>query len=105
MLVDDTSWIEIGSAGGAALGALTVDPGALASGAGTLNLAGPVIDRGFIEAQGGTLLLGMTTGAGTLGIGTEATPGLDRGRHLPDRLHGRGGQPFSSLDRPICKPA
>lgn len=70
------SSIEIGTAGGAAAGVLTVDAGALVSGSGTLNLAAAIIDNGGIQAQGGTLLLGTVSGTGTLGIGTEATLAL-----------------------------
>ncbi len=74
--VDSTAWLEVGTAGGAATGALTVDAGSLVSGNGTLNAYGPVVDNGTILAQGGTLLVGGVSGGGSLAIGTEATLAL-----------------------------
>ncbi len=71
--IDATSSMEVGTLGGAAAGALTIDPGCLVSGAGTLNAAGAIIDNGTLSAQGGTLTIGTLSGAGTLDIGTEAT--------------------------------
>ena len=88
--VDGTAWIEVGSAGNAAIGALTVDAGALASGNGALNTSGPVIDNGAIQAQGGTLTVGGVTGAGTLGIGTEATLALSGADSCPIAFLGGG---------------
>jgi hypothetical protein len=67
-----TGRFEIGTTGGAAVGAVHVDAGATVSGAGTL--ASPVVDAGHIEATGGTLAItGALSGSGTLGIGAGAT--------------------------------
>ncbi len=70
---DATGSVEVGTLGGAAAGAVTIDPGCSVSGAGTLNAAGSVVDNGTLVAQGGTLTVGAFSGAGTLDIGTEAT--------------------------------
>ncbi len=88
--VDSTATLEVGLAGGAAVGALSVDAGALASGNGALNTAGPVIDNGAIDAQGGTLFVGSVSGAGTLGIGTEATLALSGTDSCPVAFLGGG---------------
>ncbi len=73
--LDGVSSIEVGTLGGAALGAITVDFGALASGSGALS-PGSVVDNGTILAQGGTLAVGPVSGAGVLQIGTGATLAL-----------------------------
>ncbi len=71
--VDVTSSVEVGTLGGAAAGCVTIDTGNLASGSGTIGAAGSITDNGLILAQGGTLALGVVSGAGTLEIGTGAT--------------------------------
>ena len=73
---DATSSVEVGTLGGAALGAVTIDPGAVASGAGSIGLYGLVVDDGAVTAAGGTLWLGTVVGSGALSIGTEATLAL-----------------------------
>jgi hypothetical protein len=65
---DPTGSLEIGTLGGAAAGAVTVDKGALLTGSGSVNPLGPVIDNGSIVATGGTLTMGTVTGTGTLQI-------------------------------------
>jgi len=65
---DPTSSVEIGKLGGAAKGAVTVDPGALLTGNGSVNPLGPVILNGTIVATGGDLTMGTVTGTGTLQI-------------------------------------
>ena len=73
MTVDATSVLEVGSLGGAAIGAVTVDSGFAIAGYGGVNTGGSVIDNGTITAQGGTLAVGACSGTGILSIGTEAT--------------------------------
>jgi hypothetical protein len=70
---DLLSSVEIGAAGHAALGAVTIDAGFAISGYGGINTGGAVIDNGTVTAQGGTLVVGACSGTGTLCIGTEAT--------------------------------
>jgi hypothetical protein len=73
---DIASSIEIGALGGAASGALTIDPGASVTGFGSLDVAGDIIDNGLIDAEGGELQLGTVSGGGSLTIGTEAVLAL-----------------------------
>ena len=101
--VDSTAWLEIGTAGGAAAGALTVDAGALASGNGTLNAAGPIIDNGAIQAQGGALIVGSVSGTGTLGIETEATLALAGTDTCPIAFMG-GGATLLLAGSPVLPP-
>ena len=70
---DAESSIEVGTQGGAAIGALTVDAGFAVSGFGAVDTGGVVIDNGSITAQGGTLAVGACSGTGALSIGVEAT--------------------------------
>ncbi len=63
--------IEIGTAGGAAEGVVTVDKGALLSGAGTIKSS--VVDRGGIEASGGRLTVtGGLIGTGAVSISSHS---------------------------------
>ncbi len=87
---DVTSSVEVGTLGGAASGALTIDAGAQASGNGSLNLAGPVIDNGVVSAQAGTLWLGAVSGSGSLAIGTAATLALAGADSCPVAFTGSG---------------
>ncbi len=66
---DPTSSVEIGTLGGAALGAVTIDHGATLSGNGEVNPLGKIMDNGRIIATGGVLALGTVTGTGVLAIG------------------------------------
>jgi hypothetical protein len=62
-----TGTIEVGAAGGAAKGAVTVDAGALLHGAGTIKTA--FVDTGTLDAAGGTLKLASSiTGTGSVSI-------------------------------------
>ena len=70
--VDPTSAIEIGIAGGAIPGALTVDTGQTLTGQGSANGYGAVVNNGTIAASGGTLLLGAVSGTGELDVGANA---------------------------------
>lgn len=70
---DLLSSVEIGTLGGAALGAVTIDAGFAVTGYGAVNTGGSVIDDGTLTAQGGTLAVGACSGTGMLDIGTEAT--------------------------------
>jgi hypothetical protein len=71
--VDATSTLEVGTLFGAAAGVMTIDLGAQVSGAGSLDVAGSIVENGRVSAIGGTLVVGAFSGAGTLDIGTEAT--------------------------------
>jgi hypothetical protein len=73
---DPSSVIEIGQAGNAVAGAVTIDPGISVSGFGTIALGGNLVENGTLRALGGTLTVGNTSGSGTLVIGTEATLAL-----------------------------
>jgi len=88
--VDAGSSIEVGTLGGAAAGALTIDPGSTASGQGNLDSAGTIIDNGLVEALGGTLEVGAISGAGTLAIGTEAALALATATAMPIMFAGGG---------------
>jgi hypothetical protein len=72
LVTDATATIEIGTLGGAAAGAVTIDPGIAVGGNGALNIDGAVIDNGTVTALGGTLAVGNVTGSGTLAIGVES---------------------------------
>jgi hypothetical protein len=72
LTVDATSVLEIGVAGGAQAGEVTVDPGAVVAGAGAVNPLGAVADQGTITASAGTLILGSVSGSGLLEVGVNA---------------------------------
>ena len=75
--VDGSSVLEVGAAGGAGAGTLTVDAGAEAGGAGTISASGGIVDNGTLDARGGVLtLLGPVSGTGVLRIGAGATLAL-----------------------------
>ncbi|MEJ0045053.1 MAG: hypothetical protein WDN04_02050 [Rhodospirillales bacterium] len=88
---DGSSVIEIGTLGGAAAGAVTIDPGITVAGCGSLNQGGVVIDNGTLTAQGVTLLVGAVSGTGVLTIGAEATLWLGAGEACPIQFVGGGG--------------
>ncbi len=88
--VDVSSSVEVGTLGGAALGTVTIDAGALASGSGAIDAAGSVTDNGVILAQGGTLTLGTVSGSGSLEIGTGATLALLAADTCPVGFAGNG---------------
>jgi hypothetical protein len=73
LTTDGTATVEIGQAGSAARGAVTVDAGAVLSGAGAVNPQGLIVDNGTITASGGTLVLGAVSGTGVVDIGVNAT--------------------------------
>ena len=71
LLAAGTGSIEIGTAGGAAKGVVTVDKGALLTGAGTIKSS--VVDRGGIEASGGRLTVaGSLIGTGAVSISSHS---------------------------------
>jgi hypothetical protein len=74
-----TASVEIGTAGGAAAGEVTVDAQAVLEGAGAVNPQGAILDQGTITASGGTLMLGAVSGSGVLDIGVNATLTLAAG--------------------------
>jgi hypothetical protein len=91
LTTDASGWIEIGDAGGAAAGAVTVDPGAMLSGNGSVNPLGATIDNGTILASGGTLTLGSVSGTGGLAIGAGATLELLGASSPAITVQGAGG--------------
>lgn len=86
--VDPTAWLDVGSTGFTALGAVTIDASAEVTGAGSLNLFGGTIDNGTIAATGGTLALGSVSGTGQITIGTGATLVLTAGEPCPIMFSG-----------------
>ena len=73
LTIDASSRVEVGQAGSAAAGALTIDAGSALTGQGNANAYGAVVNNGLVVAQGGTLSLGALTGTGTLDIAAGAT--------------------------------
>jgi len=72
--VDATSTIEIGAAGGAAAGAITVDTGRTITANSNANLSGALVNNGTVTITGGTLTQnGNISGNGTMQIGKDAT--------------------------------
>jgi hypothetical protein len=68
--------IEIGTAGGAATGVVTVDKGSSLSGAGTIKNS--VVDKGGIDATGGGLTItGSLTGTGAASISSHSVLTVD----------------------------
>ena len=71
-----TSSLEIGTAGSAAPGKITIDPGATISGYGSLSAQGGIVDNGTIDAVG-TLVLGSSvSGTGVIKVENGATADL-----------------------------
>lgn len=72
--VDAASVIEVGSAGGAASGALTIDPGRVLVAEATALIDAALVDDGTLIAAAGTLTQrGAVSGSGTIVIGSGAT--------------------------------
>ena len=71
LATSSTGSIEVGTTGGAALGVVTIDAGAVLLGAG--KIASSVVDKGQLDAKGGTLTLtGSITGTGAVSISSGA---------------------------------
>jgi len=87
---DATGVIEVGNAGGAASGAVTIDTGISAGGNGDINVGGLVVVNGTLTASGGTLAVGAVSGTGTLSIATEATLALSAADLVPIAFAGAG---------------
>ncbi len=85
---DPTGSVEIGAAGGAQAGAVTIDAGATLTGNGSINPLGSIIDNGTILATGGTLTLGTVTGSGSLTVAAGATLELESPTADPISLTG-----------------
>jgi len=76
--VDASSKIEIGTAGSAVVGAITVDAGKAITINDSANLIGGLVDNGTVTVTGGTLTqYGNLSGSGTLQIGKNATLALN----------------------------
>jgi hypothetical protein len=87
---DPTATIEIGNAGGARAGAVTIDAGAMLAGNGQVNPFGALVDNGTIAASSGVLTLGTVTGTGLMTIGANATLALNAGTAVPVAFGGTG---------------
>ena len=72
--VDVFSTVEVGSAGGAAAGRLTIDAGSAVTGAGIITAANGIANSGTLEAAAGNFmgLFSPVTGSGTLQIDAQA---------------------------------
>lgn len=90
LLTDSTGTLEIGTLGGAAGGAVTLDAGVTLSGNGAINPAGLVVDNGVLCAAAGTLSLGQIRGSGTLCIGDLSSLQLNGDCSLGVTLAGSG---------------
>ena len=100
---DATASLEVGNAGNASVGAITIDAGAQASGAGELGLSGTVIDDGLIVAQSGTLLVGSVSGPRLAPGGHRRHAGhCWHGQHC-HRLLGRGCHSHRRRCQPACR--
>ncbi len=76
--VDNTSTIEIGTTGGAAAGAITIDSGRTITSSTTASFSGNLVDNGILAITGGLLTqTGDISGSGTIQIGADATWLLD----------------------------
>lgn len=97
LTTDPTAWVEVGGAGGATPGAVTIDPGCTLSGNGQVNPFGNVVDQGCILAAGGTLTLGTVSGAGSLAVAAGATLELEAATSLAITLSGSAASGLSTL--------
>jgi hypothetical protein len=88
IVTDPVSSLEIGTLGGAMLGAVTVDPGAEIVGNGAINPLGSIIDNGRILATDGVLTLGSVTGTGALYV-TDGTLALNYATAVPIVFYGQ----------------
>jgi hypothetical protein len=86
---DATGVIEIGTAGNAAAGSVTIDTGITAAGSGMVNAVGLVVVNGTLTASGGMLAVGAVSGTGTLAIASEATLAISATELVP--IHFTGG--------------
>ena len=94
--VDSTSIVEIGTAGGAAAGELTVDANAKLSGDGTV--AAVVVDNGTIEAQGGYLRFNdAVSGPGVAEAGSGGELSFAGAVSVPISFVGTGEIEFGSI--------
>ncbi|MEJ0018396.1 MAG: Hint domain-containing protein [Acetobacteraceae bacterium] len=98
--VDASSAFEVGTAGGAAAGKITIDADGTISGNGALS---SVVDEGTVIAAGGTLGIGSLTGSkGVVRIAADGTLRLADSTAVPIAFSGAGGTlalkaPVSSL--------
>ena len=72
--VDSTSTIEIGTTGGATVGAITIDTGKTVTSSATASFSGNLVDNGILTITGGVLTqTGNLSGRGVVRIGKNAT--------------------------------
>lgn len=84
---DATGTVEIGTAGGAVAGDITVDAGVVATGAGTIE--GTVIDNGTLTDLGTSLTFtGTELGSGTIRMGGAADLVLDAAQGIGGAISG-----------------
>ncbi len=72
--VDSTSTIEIGTTGGATVGAITIDAGKTVTSSATTGFSGNLVDNGILSITDGVLTQnGSVSGSGVVQIGKNAT--------------------------------
>lgn len=76
VIVDDLSTVEVGTAGGAAAGQLTIDPGNDLRASGSVSASKGIINGGVLSTSGTLSLYGNVTGAGSLQVGAGAVLNL-----------------------------
>ena len=94
-----TGSIEIGAIGGVAKGVVTVDAGATLVGAGTIR--NTVVDKGSIDAKGGTLTLtGSISGTGAVSITSNAVLSIGGSAGVTGLTFLAGGHETASFGAP-----
>ena len=74
--IEQDSFMEVGSAGGAAKGVFTVDAGETVLSSGRLEIFNDIVDNGTISQTGAKLSIGGLSGSGTIRIGDAAVVAL-----------------------------
>jgi hypothetical protein len=90
--VDANSSIEIGSAGGAAAGALTVDAGQTVTNSVDVTVQGAVVNNGIIDDNANLTIDGELSGDGQVQIGADSTLSLNGGNTTNQELAAAAGQ-------------
>ncbi len=94
-----TGSIEVGAIGGAAKGVVTVDAGATLVGAGTIR--NTVVDKGSIDAKGGTLTIaGSISGTGAVSITSNAVLSIGGSAGVTGLTFLAGGHETASFGAP-----
>jgi hypothetical protein len=77
ILVDPSSWLNIGALAAGTVGYLTVDDANTVAGAGRLDVNGNIIVNGEVEVTLGTLVMGSVIGGGMIITQAESTISFD----------------------------